>query len=79
MLLKDCYAAVFFKYDDKFYLNYSETDEDFETTRVIVNISEEGKITELSRFDNYYSMELPVYKERYVIDYQQELLTKTAG
>ena len=73
MLLKNCYAAVFFKYDDKFYLNYSETDKDFETTRVIVNISEEGKITELSRFDNYYSMELPVYKERYVIDYQQEL------
>ncbi len=73
MLLKNCYAAGFYKFDDKLYFNYADSDDEFMNSMVITTLSEEGKITELAQLDDFYSADLPVYKDLYVIDYQKEL------
>ena len=71
-LLNKIYDGTFSKYNGELYFYYNGYSTDFESERIIAKISEDGAVTEIKRLKDYYTADLNIYGDRYVLDYKSE-------
>ncbi len=71
-LLGNTCDGVLSTYNGKLYFYYNQFNQDFESERIIAKISEDGVVTEIKRFNDYYTPDLNIYGDRYVLDYRSE-------